>query len=358
MSDCCQTETKTESEQTSACCGPSKARIDWILWISAVGCIVGAILHFVVGNHAGAGARYGHAVTTLLSQMWWGLALGIFVVGLIERIPREVVAGVLGPNRGAVGIARAMLAGLALDLCNHGILLVAMSLYRRGASLGQTFAFLVASPWNSLALTLILVSLIGLPWTLLFVAGSGAIAFATGLIVESLVKRGLLPENPNRPTLPENFRAMPALKSAVFSGSIWNPKGLVSTLRLGLRESRMILRWLFFGVVLAALIQAFVPADAFKQWFAPTLAGLGLTLVAATIIEVCSEGSTPIAADLFTRAGAPGNAFAFLMAGAATDYTEIVSLKETTGRWTTSLMLPLLTVPQVVALSYVMNVFR
>ncbi|TQV84035.1 MerR family transcriptional regulator [Exilibacterium tricleocarpae] len=31
------------------------------------------------------------------------------------------------------------------------------------------------------------------------------------------------------------------------------------------------------------------------------------TLVAATAIEVCSEGSTPIAADLMTRARAPGN---------------------------------------------------
>ena len=47
-------------------------------------------------------------------------------------------------------------------------------------------------------------------------------------------------------------------------------------------------------------------------------------------MEVCSEGSTPIAADLLTRAKAPGNSFAFLMTGVSTDYTEIMVLKDTT----------------------------
>ncbi len=46
-------------------------------------------------------------------------------------------------------------------------------------------------------------------------------------------------------------------------------------------------------------------------------------------MEACSQGSAPIAADLLTRAGAPGNSFAFLMTGVATDYTEIMVLKET-----------------------------
>ena len=39
------------------------------------------------------------------------------------------------------GVFRAIGAGVALDLCNHGILLVGTKLYERGASLGQVFAF-------------------------------------------------------------------------------------------------------------------------------------------------------------------------------------------------------------------------
>ena len=83
--------------------------------------------------------------------------------------------------------------------------------------------------------------------------------------------------------------------------------------------------------------------------------GLLLTLVATTVIEVCSEGSSPIAADLLTRAAAPGNAFTFLMAGAATDYTELMALRETTKSWRLSLMLPLITVPQVILVGYLLN---
>jgi uncharacterized membrane protein YraQ (UPF0718 family) len=73
-----------------------------------------------------------------------------------------------------------------------------------------------------------------------------------------------------------------------------------------------------------------VPTEIFATWFGATLLGLLTTLIAATIIEVCSEGSVPIAADLMTRAQAPGNAFTFLMAGAATDYTEIMVLRPVT----------------------------
>lgn len=118
----------------------------------------------------------------------------------------------------------------------------------------------------------------------------------------------------------------------------------------------MVLRWVVFGVVLVALIRAFVPPESFGVWFGASMSGLLLTLLATTLIEVCSEGSSPIAADLFNRAGAPGNAFTFLMAGAATDYTEIMALKDTTRSWKIALFLPLVTVPQVLAIGWIMNV--
>ena len=70
---------------------------------------------------------------------------------------------------------------------------------------------------------------------------------------------------------------------------------------------------------------------------------------------VCSEGSVPISADLMNRAAASGNAFTFMMAGAATDYTEFMVLREVTGRLRAALLLPLLTVPQVVAIGWALN---
>jgi uncharacterized protein len=173
-------------------------------------------------------------------------------------------------------------------------------------------------------------------------------------VADVLVARGVLPGNPNAQELPVDFKIGEAFREGVaqMKPTRANLKAIAMG---GLRDSRMILRWIFFGVVLAAGIRAFVPEVLFSQYFGPSLAGLALTLLAAAAIEVCSEGSSPIAADLLTRAEAPGNAFAFLMAGAATDYTEMLVLRETTRSWKATLALPLLTLPQVLIIAWLLN---
>ena len=67
-----------------------------------------------------------------------------------------------------------------------------------------------------------------------------------------------------------------------------------AALRTGMAESTMILRWLCLGVVLAAALQASMDGTDMNAWFGPTMFGLGMTLLAATVIEICSEGSTPL----------------------------------------------------------------
>jgi len=231
-----------------------------------------------------------------------------------------------------------------------------MRLYQRGASLGQVMAFLIASPWNSLSLTVILIALIGWQWTLLFIACSMFIGIVSGLIFDWLVGRNTLPANPNSIEL-NDFKFWPSAKKTIsttqFSFQWW-----YSLLWEGIKDSKMIVRWLLLGVLLAAAIRTFVPIDNFQTYFGATLAGLGMALIVATILELCSEGSTPIAADLVTRAQASGNGFVFLMTGVATDYTEMISLRETTGSWKVTLFLPLVTVPQVIVFSWVMNLYE
>jgi uncharacterized protein len=340
-------------ESTASCCAPSGRKFDWILWGSLVLVAAGVAGHFI-----GVGPAwwhvFAHGTAEFMSKAWWGLLAGIVAVGVIGRLPQELITGLLGKGGSFGGILRAVLAGTLLDLCNHGILMVGAQLYRKGASLGQTLAFLVASPWNSLSLTLILASLIGWKWMLIFIALSMVIGVLTGWLADRLVKRGALPANPNHRDLPEDFRFGPAFREAM-SRVKPNAGNLKAITLDGLKESRMILRWIFFGVVLAAAIRAFVPTEIFSQYFGPSLLGLALTLVATTLIEVCSEGSSPVAADLLTRAMAPGNAFTFLMAGAATDYTEVMVLRETTKSWKAALALPLLTVPQVLLVAWILN---
>ena len=82
----------------------------------------------------------------------------------------------------------------------------------------------------------------------------------------------------------------------------------------GIIEFKMVLRWLLFGILLASVIRLVLDPAQFQNYFGPTFTGLSIT-----IIEVCSEGSTPLATDILNRAHAPENGFAFFKSGVATD---------------------------------------
>lgn len=349
-SSCC-------TDQEDHCGGDNNRKLDKLLW-GSVGILTLGLLLYALPVSLPYATPFGKAVWELLGMMWWGILFGIVAVGLLQGVPRAYIHKILGKGDTFGGLVRAAIAGLLLDLCSHGILMVGAKLYERGASLAQVMTFLIASPWNSLTLTLILISLVGLKWTLVFIAGSVVIALLTGVLYLWLTRAGILPGQAHS-TLDEEDEIPDLMADAKQRlGNVnWTPALFFTIAKDGLRESKMVLRWLFFGVVLAAAIRAFVPTEIMIDYFGPTLMGLGLTLLATTIIEVCSEGSTPIAAELFTRAKAPGNAFTFLMAGVATDYTEILVIKEFTKKWAVALSLPLLTVPQVVLLGWVMNQF-
>lgn len=344
MPSCC--------DQQSDNLGGGKRGFDWLLALTLAVCILSGILHFGDAPWMSATPRlahFSHAIVELFSKMWWGLLAGILAIGILSHVPREWITAALGK-----GLFRAIGLGLLFDLCIHGILLVGAKLYERGATLGQTFAFLIASPWNSFSVSLVLIGLIGLPWTLLFTVLSALVAVGAGIAADTLVKRGVLFGNPNRLTPREDFSLRHELSTSL-RAIPWHPKLFLKLLSTGIRESKMLVRWIFLGVILASLRRAYVSDAAFSTWFGATWMGLCLTMIATTLIEVCSEGSSPLAADLLHRGHAPGNAFAFLMGGVATDYTEMMVLRQTMGSWKFALTLPIVTVPQVMVLGWLIN---
>lgn len=368
MGDCCnqKPESKPTPKPVTSCCGPQpddpschsqKQRPDYLLWVSGTIVLLCYVLYWLVDGHPDLPqwlVVMTSGVYELINRMWWGLLAAVIFVGLLERIPRDLVMSALGQGGTLKGIVRATFAGVLLDLCSHGILMVGTKLYERGASLGQLMAFLIASPWNSLSLTIILVALIGFGWTLAFVLLSMAVGVVTGLIFDRLVSKGVLPANPNNGEITNGDSVGRQLAQLIKAVRI-TPVGILAVLRDGLKDSKMVFRWVFFGIVMATAIRAFVPMETYQTLFGPTVAGLLLTLLAATVIEVCSEGSTPIAADIVTRAAAPGNGFTFLMAGIATDYTEVMVIRDMTKSWKIALFLPLISVPQILVIGWVLN---
>ncbi len=325
-------------------------RLDWLYWSSVVVLVVLSALH-IVGWYANQPwlEMLAHKTVELLIEMSWGIAISIVAVGFLSKVPRELVMTYFGARTRLGGLFKATMAGTLFDLCSHGILVLAMKIYERGASLGQTMAFLIASPWNSFSLTLILYTLVGGELTFYFLILSMIIAVITGWIFDEMVARKILPDNPHR------FQGAQLQGVSLKIEFSW--KKFWEILKIGFSESQMILKWIFVGTILSALVSTFVPTDIFVNYFGPSLKGLLATLAAATGLEVCSEGSVPLAADLVRVAHAPGNAFIFLMAGVATDFTEFMAIRETTKSWKTAIFIPLLTVPQILFFGWLMNLW-
>lgn len=342
MSECCDTKPDKTGFKFDAILHGSIAVIALTIILSLINAPIPHLDHFA------------HTIIDFLKTMWWGILMGMIFVGIMNKIPREYFNHILGNGDKFSDIIKAAAAGVLLDLCSHGILMIGAKLYERGASYAQLLTFLIASPWNSFSLTVILVALIGLKWTLIYIVASMLIAIITGVIIMQLTKSGRLPKNPNVTEASEGFSlkesALRDLKTVK-----WSPKFIIEVFTGSTHELKILLKWLLLGVIIASAIRAFVPVEFFQAYFGPTMIGLFLTLLATSIIEVCSEGSAPIASEIVNTAGAPGNGFTFLMAGVSTDYTEIMILKDTTKSWKMALILPLITVPQIIVLGYIFN---
>ena len=349
---CCPSTSQAESDSCH-----DHAKTDWLFWGSALVLALSLLLWLVGPSWISTMPTLGTFVDAqvgLIGEMWLGMLVGVISVGLMNLIPKNTLLQAIGERSGVVSIMRAAAAGVVLDLCNHGLLLIASKLYRSGVHYSQVLAFLIASPWNSLSLTIVMFALLGWQWTVTFIVLSFLVAVITGLVVQALEQKGKIAVNPNRDAVAAEpkLTVKQHIQQLRQSTSLWRVIFWDS-----FKESKMIMRWLLLGMVLAALIKTFVSQDMMQVWFGATLMGLGLTLLAATVIEVCSEGLLPVAADLLTRASAPGNAFTFMMAGVSTDYTEILVLKQTTGRWQMALLLPLITLPRILLLGLILNHF-
>ena len=327
------------------------AALDAWIWVPATGLVMLSLGLWWPGA-ATISAIYRGYVGKVLVPFLIGVALG----GFIDHfVPREYVVRLLSGSRKRV-IARATLLGFLASTCSHGCLALSIELYRKGAAIPAVVSFLLASPWASMSLTFILLSLFG-PLGLLFIAGALGIAYATGLIFQRLASAGRIETNPNAVVLESGYSIRRDF-GARWRKYPWTLDQLSRDARGVLAGmvplGRMMLGWVQLGLILSALLGGLVPHGLIDRFLGPTPAGLTLTLFAAAVIEVCSEGTAPLAYEIYRHTGALGNAFAFLMGGVVTDYTELIVLWRNIGRRTVLWML-VVTLPMVMLLGLVLN---
>jgi len=287
------------------------------------------------------------SMISYIGFIWWAIVLGLVLGGLIDYfVPEEFIFKYLGQKK-AISLFYAVIGGFLMAACSHGILAISMQLYKKGASIPAVITFLLASPWANLTITILLFSFFGIK-ALFFILAAMFIALVTGFVFMIAEKAGIIEKS----------------KDIEFTGKYnWDKirnfdlKKSIHGVAVGMVNlANMVLWWILIGVFAAALIGAYVPGHIFVEYLGPGLTGLLLTLLFATIIEVCSEGSAPIAFEIFNKVGAFGNPFVFLMAGVVTDYTEIGLIWSNIGK-RSAILLPLVAVPLVLLFGILFNMF-
>ncbi len=252
----------------------------------------------------------------VLSEMAPYLLFGFLVAGILsELISPHYVERHLG-GRGFWPILKASAVGVPLPLCSCGVIPVAASLRRHGASKGATTAFLMATPQDGVDSILVTFSLLG-P---VFAIFRPIAALVSGVIGGSLVS---IFAHDDVAYSPDDDDEDDSQKSR-------NP--IVKMLKYGfVTLAEDIGRSLLIGLVIAALISAFVPSDFFAQYVPPGLAQMLVLMLAGIPVYVCATASVPIAFSLIVAGISPGAALVFLMTGPATNAATLMTIWKVMG---------------------------
>ena len=291
-------------------------------------------------------------------MMTWPLMVGFILGGIIDYfIPQEYISKHLAGNKKRTILYSAGL-GFLMSACSHGILALSMELHKKGASGSAVISFLLASPWANLPITFLLIGFFGMKGFLIIFAAL-FVSINAGLIFQLLEKKQMIETNPHYKDVETNFSVRKDIARRLANAK-WNAESIRKTVSgiwrgmVGLAD--MVIWWVLIGMMIASVVSAYVPDSIFDRFVGPSAAGLLVTLLIATVLEVCSEGTAALAFEFYRHTGAFGNAFVFLMGGVVTDYTEVGLVWKNLGKKTAIWML-VVTIPQVVLIGILFNIF-
>jgi hypothetical protein len=267
-----------------------------------------------------------HEFWHVLSEMAPYLLLGFLVAGWLSvLIPAKIVEKHLG--KGGLGpVLKASLIGIPLPLCSCGVIPVAASLRKHGASRGATTAFLMSTPQTGVDSILVTFSLLGPAFAILrpvLALISGVVGGLTvhwlgnsaGATVAGKEKSedACCSTGPTQPKWIEAFR----------HGFVTLPRDLAKALLLGL------------GI--AGAIAVALPEDFFSAVPGGGVLTMILMLGVGIPVYICATASVPIAAALIIKGLSPGAALVFLVAGSAINAATITAMWKMLGRRATTI---------------------
>ncbi|MBD5163939.1 MAG: SO_0444 family Cu/Zn efflux transporter [Bacteroidales bacterium] len=262
-----------------------------------------------------------YSLLNILNEMSPYVLLGFLIAGIMHAfVSRRTFARHLS-GKGFKSVLTSAAIGIPLPLCSCGVLPTAIAMRRNGASRAASTSFLISTPQTG-------VDSIAATWSLLgtaFAVIRPVAALVTALFGGVAVGRT------------ESDEAPEAEACTVVAEDEELPRGFWNKCKAALRYGYIDLvgsigSWLVIGLIIAALITVYVPADFFSflgGW--PILSMIAVLLIAVPMY-VCATGSIPIAMSLMLKGLSPGTALVLLMAGPAANFASFTLISREMGR--------------------------
>ncbi|MFA5143226.1 MAG: permease [Candidatus Omnitrophota bacterium] len=254
------------------------------------------------------------------------LAVGFLISGFVhEIIPEDAVLKYLGA-KGFKPIFYSTLIGTFLPVCCWGSLPIAVSLYKKGASLGPVLAFLVATPATSISALLVAYSVLGLPFAVYIFFAVIIMGLTIG-IAGNAIKHTRQPvvkiSCPHCEINPEHKHQ---------HGRIFAGEKIVSALKYAYIElPKEIGLELFVGLVLAALVATYLPIGHLIKTYLNGSLGYLFSVVFGLVMYICSTASVPLVDSLMKQGMNHGAAMTLLLIGPVASYGTILVLRKEYG---------------------------
>jgi uncharacterized membrane protein YraQ (UPF0718 family) len=283
------------------------------------------------------------ALVELSNAMAPYILFGLLFAGILhEFVPDTLVTKHLGKDN-IFSVIKATLFGVPLPVCSCGVIPLATSIKKSGASKGATLSFLISTPITGVDSILATYGIFGWIFTIYRVITSMVIAMVAGILTnlfdkeETPVKTGFSAVKVSN-TLSPAFSLQKGEEASCCStaSSCCSTEKKDFWLTSAFRYAFVTLlgdiaKPLVWGLLLGALITVAIPQSISNilieySWFSYVIA-----VAIAVPMYVCATASLPIAAGLMLSGVSAGAAFVFLSAGPATNTVTIGVVKKMLG---------------------------
>ncbi len=283
------------------------------------------------------------ALIELSNAMAPYILFGLIFAGILhEFVPDTLVTKHLGKGN-IFSVIKATLFGIPLPVCSCGVIPLATSIKKSGASKGSTLSFLISTPITGVDSIMATYGIFGWIFTIYRVITSMIIAMVSGILANLFDKEvaavkpafsAVKAPNTFSPVLSmakkeeESCCSESASCCATETKSFWLTGALRYAFITLLGDIAKPLVW---GLLLGALITVAIPQSISDILIEYSWLSYIIVIAIAVPMYVCATASLPIAAGLMLSGVSAGAAFVFLSAGPATNTVTIGVVKKMLG---------------------------